>query len=187
MQPYPQTGGGIMAPPGTGNKPSGPRLQEWRRGYMASLKLASWPLRFAAGAIDYLPLALLVSIFSAAHVAGVGWFFAIVALCANNVYMQGMTGQSLGKRVVGIRLVTAVNSGPTQFDLVYPGIGCCLGRQLAHIIDTLVLYLGWLRPLWERQYRTWADTIAHTVVLDRQEVGVKIGHRQPGQATTMGL
>jgi uncharacterized RDD family membrane protein YckC len=136
---------------------------------------------------DYLPLLMLLNILSAAHAPALGWFFVVAAILANNVYMQGTTGQSLGKRLVGIRLVSAVDTGPTQFELVYPGVGRCFGRQLAHVVDTMVFYLGWLRPLWQRQHKTWADSIAKTVVLDRREAGVTISQRQPGQATTQSL
>ena len=33
--------------------------QQWRRGYMADAKLASWPWRMASGAIDYVPLVVI--------------------------------------------------------------------------------------------------------------------------------
>ena len=40
-----------------GNGPTNtPQPKQWRRGYMAEAKLASWPWRVASGAIDYVPL-----------------------------------------------------------------------------------------------------------------------------------
>ena len=100
--------------------------------------------------------------------------------------MQGTTGQSLGKRIVGTRLVSAVETGPWEFAFVYPGIGRCFGRQLAHGLDAIA-YVGFIRPLWQREHRTWADSIAKTVVLDRSATGHEISERQPGQATTRNL
>jgi uncharacterized RDD family membrane protein YckC len=164
-----------------------PTPQQWRRGYMAEAKLASWPWRLASGAIDYVPLILIVDFFSSMHVAVLGFLIAVGLLLANSVYMQGTTGQSLGKRIVGIRLVSAVETGPWTFGFVYPGIGRCLGRQLAHGLDSIA-YIGFIRPLWQREHRTWADSIAKTVVLDRTSAyEYEINERQPGEVTSRNL
>jgi uncharacterized RDD family membrane protein YckC len=160
--------------------------QQWRRGYMAEAKLASWPWRLASGAIDYVPLLLIVDFFSSMHVVVLGFLITAVLLLANSVYMQGSTGQSLGKRIVGTRLVSAIETGPWTFSFVYPGIGRCLGRQLAHGLDSIA-YIGFIRPLWQREHRTWADSIAKTVVLDRSASGYEISQRQPGAVTTRNL
>ena len=101
--------------------------------------------------------------------------------------MQGTTGQSLGKRIVGTRLVSAIETGPWTFTFVYPGLGRCFGRQLAHGLDSIA-YIGFIRPLWQRQHQTWADSIAKTVVLDRRSASEhEIRERQPGENTTRNL
>ena len=41
-----------------------PQPQQWRRGYMAEAKLASWPWRVASGAIDYVPLVVIFDFFA---------------------------------------------------------------------------------------------------------------------------
>ena len=56
---------------------------------------------------------------------------------------------------------------------VYPGVGRCFG-QLAHGLDSLVFYIGFIRPLWQREHKTWADSITKTVVLDRSASGFTI-------------
>ena len=171
-----------------GNAPSTtPRPQQWRRGHMADAKLASWPWRLASGAIDYLPLWLIYDFFGMVHAAVLGFMIATAAGLANSVYMQGTTGQSLGKRIVGTRLVSAVETGPWTFAFVYPGPGRCFGRQLAHGLDSLVFYIGFIRPLWQREHKTWADSIAKTVVLDRSAAGFEIRDRQPREITTRCL
>jgi uncharacterized RDD family membrane protein YckC len=81
--------------------------------------------------------------------------------------MQGTTGQSLGKRIVGTQLATAVKEPDGSLSLVYPGIGRCLGRQFAHFLDYILLLTGFFRPIWQHKYRTWADSIAKTVVISR--------------------
>jgi len=164
-----------------------PQPQQWRRGYMAEAKLASWPWRLASGAIDYVPLVVIYDFFGMVHAAVLGFVIATAAGLANSVYMQGTTGQSLGKRIVGTRLVSAVETGPWTFSFVYPGVGRCFGRHVAHFVDMMVFYTGFIRPLWQREHKTWADSIAKTVVLDRSATGFEIRERQPGEGTTRNL
>lgn len=141
----------------------------------------------ASGVIDYVPLILLFDLFGSLHVLALGWVVIIAAVLANNVYMQGTTGQSLGKRIVGTRLVSAVETGPWEFSFVYPGPGRCFGRQLVDVLNLLIFPLGFIRLLWQREHKTWADSIAKTVVLDRSATGFEINQRQPGEVTTRNL
>jgi uncharacterized RDD family membrane protein YckC len=76
----------------------------------------------------------------------------------NVVIRQGRTGYSLGKTVVGIRLVKASTGEPM-------GAVLCFVRQLAHYVDSLACYLGWLWPLWDARHQTFADKIMGTVVV----------------------
>ena len=76
----------------------------------------------------------------------------------NSLIRQGRTGYSLGKTVVGIRLVHESTNEPI-------GALLCFVRQLAHIVDGLICYLGWLWPLWDPKSQTLADKIMGTVVV----------------------
>jgi uncharacterized RDD family membrane protein YckC len=76
----------------------------------------------------------------------------------NSVIRQGRTGYSLGKTVMGIRLVKESTGQPM-------GPAMCFVRQLAHYVDSLACYLGWFWPLWDRKRQTLADKIVRTVVL----------------------
>jgi RDD family len=38
-------------------------------------------------------------------------------------------------------------------------------RDLAHIIDSIICYIGWLFPLWDARRQTIADKIMSTVVV----------------------
>jgi uncharacterized RDD family membrane protein YckC len=71
---------------------------------------------------------------------------------------QGRTGQSLGKRAVGIRLVNEVTLQPI-------GAGNAFLRDVVHIADG-VLYIGYLRPLWHDKHQTFADSALHSLVLN---------------------
>jgi uncharacterized RDD family membrane protein YckC len=74
------------------------------------------------------------------------------------VLRQGRTGWSLGKKVLGIRLVSATTGQPA-------GPWTTMLRQAAHLLDALPCYLGYLWPAWDARRRTFADMIVGTVVL----------------------
>jgi uncharacterized RDD family membrane protein YckC len=77
------------------------------------------------------------------------------------VYREGATGQTPGKRIVGIRLLKE-QDGSTL------GFGLALGRRFAHFLDSLACYLGWLWPLWDSKNQTFADKLVKSVVIKDQ-------------------
>jgi uncharacterized RDD family membrane protein YckC len=76
----------------------------------------------------------------------------------NTCLRQGRTGQSVGKGIVGTRLVSASTGQPI-------GGGLAFVRYLCHILDALPCYVGFLWPLWDRQRQTFADKIVGTYVV----------------------
>lgn len=108
----------------------------------------------------------------------------VIALClvANSVVMQGLTGQSAGKRILSIVVDRFGPKNPdgSGFDLrlvrmleipreggevlVYPGVGVCLFRLLAHFVDVIIL-IGFFLPAKDPLRQTWADRKAHTYVI----------------------
>jgi uncharacterized RDD family membrane protein YckC len=76
----------------------------------------------------------------------------------NSGYRQGRSGQSLGKSVLGTRLVGAHSGEPV-------GFGRALGRQVAHLLDAIPFGLGYFWPLWDEQRQTFADKICSTLVV----------------------
>ncbi|MFB7721312.1 MULTISPECIES: RDD family protein [unclassified Nocardia] len=77
------------------------------------------------------------------------------------VYREGSTGQTPGKKIVGIRLVREATGQPV-------GFGLALGRKLLHVVDSFACYIGWLMPLWDTKRQTLADKIVNTVVVKVQ-------------------
>lgn len=75
----------------------------------------------------------------------------------NRLYRQGKTGQSVGKKVMNIRLVAESTGQPI-------GMGRAFLREIAHIADA-PFYLGYLWPLWDDKRQTFSDKIMTTVVL----------------------
>jgi len=76
----------------------------------------------------------------------------------NAVFRQGRTGYTLGKTVLGIRLVGATSGEPI-------GAGMSFVRQLTNYINSFVCYLGWFWPLWDPRNQTLSDKIVGTVVV----------------------
>jgi uncharacterized RDD family membrane protein YckC len=76
----------------------------------------------------------------------------------NRVFRMGRTGQSIGKSVMGIRLVDERTGLPMR-------AGMCFVRELAHVLDGAV-YIGYLWPLWDDKRQTFADMILGTVVVE---------------------
>ena len=86
--------------------------------------------------------------------------FALVLLILyplwNFGYRQGTTGQSVGKSLMRFKVVSEKDWQPI-------GFWRSVVRQLAHNIDVVVCYLGYLLPLVDRKRQTIADKIMRTV------------------------
>jgi uncharacterized RDD family membrane protein YckC len=73
---------------------------------------------------------------------------------------QGRTGYSIGKGVLGIKLIKLDTGQPL-------GAGMSFVRQIAHILDQLPCYIGYLWPLWDSKRQTFADKVMGSVVIDQ--------------------
>lgn len=83
-----------------------------------------------------------------------------LAVVGYNRWVQaGDTGFTWGRRVLGVRLVGAATGAPV-------GAGRAFLRDLAHLVDALICYLGFLFPLWDAKRQTLADKLARTVVIE---------------------
>ena len=87
----------------------------------------------------------------------IGALLAVAVFVWNTCLRAGRTGYSIGKGVLGIKLV-GDDSGTTI------GPGRAFVRYLLHIVDVLPLYLGYLWPLWDPKRQTFSDKLMHTVV-----------------------
>ncbi|CQD19854.1 proline-rich antigen, Pra [Mycobacterium lentiflavum] len=76
----------------------------------------------------------------------------------NRGYRQGTTGSSLGKTVMKIKVVSETTGAPI-------GFGMSVVRDLAHFVDAVICFIGFLFPLWDAKRQTIADKILTTVVL----------------------
>jgi len=153
--PYGQSG---YQTPGAGGPWTGPPLAEW--GLRALATLIDWGIGVAGVIIVLILAAILGAISSAlgALIAVLGYLAIFAFQIWNYIVQQGQTGQTIGKRVVGIKVI-----GQESLQLI--GIGPNFVRQLAHIVDNLICYIGYLFPLWDPLKQTLADKICHTVVI----------------------
>lgn len=134
--------------------------------------LASWGARAGALAIDVLfGIALIITLALLAWTAPMmGWLWWVyvvlaaltgLAIMANRWLLPVRTGWTLGRAVTGIRVVR--RSRPDQ-QVGPAGTGRLLARDIAHLLDTAAVFLGWLWPLWDRRHRTFADLLLRTEV-----------------------
>lgn len=150
---------------------------------MQTSAYATWIYRVGAALIDFIPVAILDGIaFSAgggfkvttttdrytgttttstSSPGGLYWICVLVVFAYviwNMYYRQGKTGQTIGKSVLGLKLIKESTGEPL-------GGWLCFGRYLLHILDELPCFIGFLWPLWDSKRQTFADKIVSSVVI----------------------
>jgi uncharacterized RDD family membrane protein YckC len=130
--------------------------------------LAGWGSRVGGylidGIIAWLPYLVLAVIGAIVGGSARTLFIVLGALIGigitgyNRWFMAGRTGQSWGRSALNIRLIGERTGQPI-------GAGMAFVRDLAHIVDSLICYIGWLFPLWDAKKQTLADKIVQTVVV----------------------
>ncbi len=178
--PPPPPGNYPPPPPGYYAAPAGNAV-----GQLPTEAYTSWLTRVGAYFIDIIPVVLIYGL--PAMIAGstakkecitgpsgftctvtpssagaalmfVGWLAAFGFGIWNYGYRQGVTGSSIGKSVMKFKVVSETTGQPI-------GFGMSIVRQLAHIIDGIILFIGYLFPLWDEKRQTLADKIMTTVCL----------------------
>ena len=139
----------------------GAQLAEWAQRAVAFIidwgiavagYIVIWILAMILGAIaDALALIVLLLGY-AAMTAYSFWIY----------YLNGATGQSPGKALTGLKVVSEADGS-----LIGGGMG--IVRGLAHILDGFLCGLGYLLPLFDQKKQTISDKVMKTVVLANQE------------------
>lgn len=127
----------------------------------AGAPLASWGTRAVGFIIDAAPVWILGAIFSRTTGVNVLISLASIAYIAYIGHLEGITGQTPGKAIMGTKLVNQ------QGDLIGSGSG--IGRKFVHILDNIVCLLGWLLPLVDSKRQTIADKVMNTYVVEGAE------------------
>lgn len=146
-------------------------------------ELASWPLRVGGYLIDSflpaIPASIIIAIGMAMGasgatadpttgamtggnplgflIAGIGYLGLFIFQVWNR-WIKGGRGQTIGRKMVGITLLGEETGQPI-------GTGMAFVRDLAHVLDSLAFYVGWLWPLWDSKRQTFADKVMKTVVV----------------------
>jgi uncharacterized RDD family membrane protein YckC len=123
-------------------------------------ELAGWGARVQSAFIDWFGPSLIATMVQLTISVTLGQLLAVAALgwALYNAYLQGSTGQSIGKKRIGLRLLREQDG-----QVIGGGLG--IGRYFLHILDALPLYLGFLWPLWDAKKQTFADKIVKSVVI----------------------
>lgn len=157
-------------PPGYGPPAAGGYGVGEPAGYYMGHKLANWPQRVGAFLIDELtiivPIGIAVALASrgrdgsngGALIAGLLYLIGFGVWIYNRWILAGRTGQSWGKQALGLKLLRMDNGQPI-------GGGMAFVRDIAHTLDSLPCYIGYLWPLWDGRRQTFADKVVSTVVI----------------------
>jgi Mce-associated membrane protein len=142
--------------------------------------LVRWHIRAAALAVDLLPgvavVATMALVWLATPPRSLWWWasisilvFVTLATMANRAVLPATLGWSLGRALLGIEVV--------QRDGAAVGLRRLTLRELAHLLDTFSVFVGWLWPLWDSRRRTFADlllrTEVHCVADDRRPADIR--------------
>ena len=125
--------------------PSGPRAGFWKR-------LAAW---LVDGVVLLLPLLVLIA---AVGPEAARTLSLLVSVAYYTLLEGGPTGQTLGKRALGIRVIDLRIGGPI-------GPGRAFIRWIGRFVSGLVVGLGYLWMLWDKEKQTGHDKMAGAVVV----------------------
>ena len=121
-------------------------------------ELASWGLRLGGYLIDVIILAVVTALISLVLGQELGSLAQIVLYYGLFGFLTGTTGQTPGRKVVGISVLR-------EQDGQLLGAGMGIVRNICHILDALPLLLGFFWPLWDSKNQTFADKIVKSVVV----------------------
>jgi uncharacterized RDD family membrane protein YckC len=89
-------------------------------------------------------------------------FAGIIGIFAYYIVLEGgPTGQTLGKRALGIRVIDQNTGGPI-------GYGRGTIRLIGRYLSQIPCYLGYFWMLWDREKQTWYDKMSTSVVVPVQ-------------------
>jgi uncharacterized RDD family membrane protein YckC len=123
---------------------SGPRAGFWQR--------------FGAALLDGILIGIINFILEAV-LKGVGFALALLVSIAYFTYFEGgPTGQTVGKRALGIRVISLDDGGPI-------GYGRAFIRWIGRYVSAIVILIGYFWMLWDKESQCWHDKFAGDVVV----------------------
>ena len=138
---------GYQQPLHTGAGPSGPRAGFWQRFGAVILD----------GLVLLIPSIIVVVLVGSGSAANL--ITTLIGLAYYVYFEGGPTGQTVGKKALGIRVYDFRGGGGPI------GYGRALVRSLVKYVSGIVLLLGYLWMLWDKEKQTWHDKAAGSVVV----------------------
>lgn len=136
-----------------------------------TMPLASIGLRCGAFLLDYILVLMVPAIFIsiallfkrvnspiATLILLAGYALMTLLIVLNWIYLVRNDGQTLGKRILGIRIVQR-NGRPPDYSQVL------LRHAMGYPLLLLSCGIGWIWALWDRKQQGWHDKLAGTVVV----------------------
>jgi uncharacterized RDD family membrane protein YckC len=131
--------------PPPANGPSGPRASFFRR--------------FGALLVDAILVGIVGAVIELAIGSTGGGLVSLALGIAYFGYLEGSnSGQTVGKRALGIRIIDFNTGGPI-------GFGRAVIRYFGRIVSTLPCLLGYFWMIWDKEKQTWHDKFANDVVV----------------------
>lgn len=141
-----------VTPPASATGPSGPR--------------ASFFTRLGAAIIDGLLLGVVSLVLRVAVGQTAGSALTLLIGITYLGFFEGSnSGQTLGKRALGIRVIDYRTGGPI-------GFGRAVLRYFARILSALPCLLGYFWMLWDKERQTWHDKLISDVVVPTSDYPV---------------
>jgi len=132
-------------PPSPANGPSGPR--------------ASFLRRLGAALVDGILVSIIgLPLRSATSTVAGTLISLLIPLLYFGFFEGSRSGQTVGKRVLRIRVIDYRTGGPI-------GYGRAVLRHFARILSALPCLLGYFWMLWDRERQTWHDKLISDVVV----------------------
>jgi uncharacterized RDD family membrane protein YckC len=123
-------------------------------------ELANWGQRFGGWVLEYLLPSIVIGLIFQVMLDSqvLSNIVSLIYVLGFLAWQEGTTGQSWGKKIVGIRLLR-------EQDGQVMGWPMAAVRKIVHIVDALPCLLGYFWPLWDKKRQTFADKILKTVVV----------------------
>ena len=145
MSDYPSPPPQPEAGPSAGDGPSGPR--------------AGFFVRLGAALVDGILLGILGFVIDLIIGQTGGGLVGLVIGIAYFGYLEGSaSGQTVGKRALGIRVIDFNTGGPI-------GFGRAVIRYFGRIVSAIACLLGYFWMLWDKERQCWHDKFANDVVV----------------------
>lgn len=131
-----------------------------KRDFAGSYELASFGTRFFAYIIDGLITGIIIALlFGSSRWAGggIGW---LVGLAYHWYFWTRQDGQTLGKKIMNIRVIRTDGAPMTDADAIL--------RYIGYYISGLIFGLGFLWALFDDKNQGWHDKLAKTYVVSAE-------------------